>query len=237
MKLQKTWEKHKKLSESGYTMLEGLIAMVLVAATMSAIAPVVALSVGTRVQARRVELAAQAARSYIDAVRSGDKKYTPDFLSVPIQKGQPSAPATGSLDCQKGGGFCGETDDGKPYDGERKLFCIDGDETKGCQVESTTDMIIQTGRYHPTADNPDLGYQLLVRVYRADSFQETSLCPGGANCPKEEEKSSQSTVTSAIGNRKLPVLQFITDIAPKELNGSFKNICDRLAKGNSATCN
>ncbi len=36
---------------------------------MTAIAPVIVLSVGNRVQARRVELATQAARSYVDSLR------------------------------------------------------------------------------------------------------------------------------------------------------------------------
>jgi type II secretory pathway pseudopilin PulG len=38
---------------------------------MVGIAPVLVLSVATRVQARRVELGTQAARTYIDGVRSG----------------------------------------------------------------------------------------------------------------------------------------------------------------------
>ncbi|MCL2927684.1 MAG: hormogonium polysaccharide secretion pseudopilin HpsB, partial [Trichodesmium sp. MAG_R01] len=191
MNKQQTQQKILKWQQtnpnSGYTILEGLVAMVLVATTMSAIAPVVALSVGTRVQARRVELAAQAARSYIDTLRSGGEKDIPVLLPAPIRKGQPSAPTGESPVCNKGGSFCGK-EEKDPKGSERQFFCVNGDDEEGCQLYSLTDMIIQTGRYHPTADNPDLGYQLLVRVYRADSFQETSLCPGGANCPKEEEK-------------------------------------------------
>ena len=71
MKLQKIREKHKKLSESGYTLMKGLVAMIMVAALMSAIGSVIALSVGIRIQARRVELATRAAKSYIDGLNSG----------------------------------------------------------------------------------------------------------------------------------------------------------------------
>ena len=71
MKLQKIREKHKKLSESGYTLMEGLVAMIVVATLMSAIGSVIVLSVGVRIQARRVELATRAAKSYIDGLNSG----------------------------------------------------------------------------------------------------------------------------------------------------------------------
>ena len=52
--------------------MEGLVAMIVVATTlMSAIGSVIALSVGVRIQARRVELATRAAKSYIDGLNSG----------------------------------------------------------------------------------------------------------------------------------------------------------------------
>src|SRR4028118_710341 len=57
--------------EGGYTIIESLVAMIVVSVLMIAIAPVMAFSVATRVQARRVELATQAARTYIDALRTG----------------------------------------------------------------------------------------------------------------------------------------------------------------------
>ncbi len=49
---------------------------------MVSIAPVIALSVATRVQSRRLELATQAARTYIDGVRSG--KSAPPAQLVPL---------------------------------------------------------------------------------------------------------------------------------------------------------
>ena len=58
-------------SQSGFTIMECLIAVVVVSVLMAAIAPVIALAVSTRVQSRRVELATQAARAYIDSITSG----------------------------------------------------------------------------------------------------------------------------------------------------------------------
>ena len=65
-------KQHQNLSQSrdgGYTIIESLVAMIVVSVLMIAIAPVMAFSVATRVQARRMELATQAARAYIDALR------------------------------------------------------------------------------------------------------------------------------------------------------------------------
>src|SRR6476469_3620673 len=55
-----------KPQDSGYTIIESLVAMIVVSVLMIAIAPVMAYSVATRVQARRIELATQAASAYID---------------------------------------------------------------------------------------------------------------------------------------------------------------------------
>ena len=74
-------QRFRSYQESGYSIVEGLVAMIMVAALMSAVAPIIAYSVGTRVQARKVELAAQAARSYIDAVRLGKLDPPPSLAS------------------------------------------------------------------------------------------------------------------------------------------------------------
>ena len=69
--------KHKKQqiilsnSDSGFTIIESLVAIVVVSILLSAIAPVLVMSTAIRVQARRIELSTQAARTFIDGVRSG----------------------------------------------------------------------------------------------------------------------------------------------------------------------
>jgi prepilin-type N-terminal cleavage/methylation domain-containing protein len=61
----------KNSSQSGFTLMECLLAIMIVAILLSAVAPAIVLAVATRLQARRVELASQAAQAYIDGVRSG----------------------------------------------------------------------------------------------------------------------------------------------------------------------
>lgn len=201
--------------ESGYTIIESLVAMIVVAVLMSAIAPVIALSVGTRVQAKRVELASKAAKSYIDWVRSDIQANTPpSYIGVDLDDAP--APTSGSLDCNDNP-YCTS-----PPQTNSSLFCVNGDDTPGCSTESLTDMIVQGVRRY---GNISEGYVLGVRVYRADAFKETTLCgPQTQSCPTE-----QSTITNAIGNRRLPVLQLTTEIAPTQ--NSFENLCDRLQGG------
>ncbi len=57
--------------QSGFTIVESLMAIVVVGILLTVIAPVITLSVATRVQARRVELATQAVKTYIDGIRTG----------------------------------------------------------------------------------------------------------------------------------------------------------------------
>ncbi|MFM6395306.1 MAG: prepilin-type cleavage/methylation domain-containing protein, partial [Planktothrix sp.] len=93
-------------SESGYTILEGLMAVVVVAVLVSAIGPVIAFSVGTRAQARRVELATQAARSYIDWVKSPPDTTETETRHPKLTSN--TAPSTGDLsgDCTTKDGYC-----------------------------------------------------------------------------------------------------------------------------------
>lgn len=215
--------------QSGYTIIESLVAMIVVAVLMSAVAPVIALSVGTRVQARRVELATQAAKSYIDWVKSDPANNAPSVIAGELKDAP--APNSGSLACN-GNQYCTTPTPAMYND----LFCVNGDDTPGCSTDSLTDMVVQGMRFQNSLD-ASLGYALGVRVYRADAFQETNLCGPSlenptASCPT---RTQQSTVTNAIGNRKLPVLQLTTEISPTQ--SSFQNLCNRIAWGNGLNPN
>jgi prepilin-type N-terminal cleavage/methylation domain-containing protein len=80
-------KQHQNLSQprdGGYTIIESLVAMIVVSALMVMIAPVMAFSVATRVQARRTELATQAAKAYIDALRSESIKFNGPIPGFPL---------------------------------------------------------------------------------------------------------------------------------------------------------
>jgi prepilin-type N-terminal cleavage/methylation domain-containing protein len=140
---QKQPQNLPKSRDGGYTIIESLVAMIVVSVLMIAIAPVMAFSVATRVQARRMELATQAARAYIDALRTGA-----------IKPSDPKFP---------------DTNTAAPGSSLGTLYCVDLDGNPGCT--SSRDFRIQGVR--SPGGTPDdakaAGYALTVRVYRADA--------------------------------------------------------------------
>ena len=181
--------------DGGYTIIESLVAMIVVSVLMIAIAPVMAFSVATRVQARRVELATQAARTYIDALRTGAIK--PNDKGFPAT-GNPTAPPTAS----------------------NSLYCVDLDEMVGCLDTSKKDFYVQgvtqNGGTTPTAT----GYDLTVRVYRADAFSS----------PGTMKIEQQSVANSGLGDPKAPLVVMKTEIPPTTQGGSspYRSLCTRI---------
>jgi prepilin-type N-terminal cleavage/methylation domain-containing protein len=217
-------KQHQNLSQprdGGYTIIESLVAMIVVSVLMIAIAPVMAFSVATRVQARRTELATQAAKAYIDGLRSQSIKFNdPDIQGFPAQStattpetlANTPVPAPGSQDT---------------------LYCVDMDgdvdmNGNGCETSSTKDFYVQGAWLNPdpsiTNGNPTLkGYQLLVRVYRADSFAP------GVTLNQTPQAKKQSVVGSGLGDPTIPVVEMSTEI-PASGNPSYKSIYDRLGQ-------
>jgi len=182
--------------EGGYTIIESLVAMIVVSVLMIAIAPVMAFSVATRVQARRVELASQAATAYINALRVGAIKpntnTTPPrpFPAQDLSVGTAPPPAPANL---------------------AELYCVDLEETppNACTGSSKKDFLIQGLWRNPANPNPDpttTGYELTVRVYRADVFSSSS--------PGQIKIEQQSVANSGLGDPKAPLVVMKTQIPP-----------------------
>lgn len=207
-------------SESGYTILEGLMAVVVVAVLVSAMGPVIAFSVGTRVQAKRVELATQAAKSYIDWVKSPPAA-NETGTRHPTQTAK-TAPSTGDLagTCTTADGYCNPTD--------KKLYCVNFDENAGCQTSSLVDMVVQpiiTSVKDNNANNVNLGYQMQVAVYRANSFS--------SGITLQPATKSDSLTTNALGNRSLPLVVMKTEVFPQD--ATYDNLKERINGGSAPT--
>jgi len=214
---QKQQQNLSQSRDGGYTIIESLVAMIVVSVLMIAIAPVMAFSVATRVQARRVELATQAARTYIDALRTGAiASPTPG----PAGQGFPIQVTTTNV-----------SDAIAPSDPDNTLYCIDMD-GGGCKPTSSRDFYVQ-GAWRNPSNPPDpttTGYELMVRVYRADSF----ALPSGETLkqkPKDEKK--QSVVGSGLGDRTMPVVEMTTQIPPTTEGGAsaYRSLCARTPNG------
>ncbi|MBE9192496.1 type II secretion system protein [Gloeocapsopsis crepidinum LEGE 06123] len=194
-------------NQSGFTIIESLMAVIVVGILMSAIAPAIALSVATRVQARRVELATQAARTYIDGVRSGT--ITPPSTTVERSSTQyflhDVNPPTASAE------------------GLASLHCVSLDETSGCSSTSSKDLVIQAVRsVTSTSTDADKGYRLGLRVYRADGFSDS----GSLKASDRNTRQTQITFTGGLGDRKKPLVEMTTEITTAKT--TFQDFCDRL---------
>ena len=199
------------------------MAIVVVAILMAAISPVIVLSVATRVQARRVELATQAARTYIDGVRSGaipqpplatNAVYRSTSQSFLESVAVPTSP--GSFDNCSANSYC--------TTGSTQVYCIDGDSDNKCNAKSSKDFAVQafrsttvTSPASATVDDFRSGYRLGVRVYRADAFRDTTTLKAATKA---------ATFAGGFGDRKAPMVEMTTDINSGQT--TFRDFCDRL---------
>lgn len=239
-------------NQSGFTIIESLLAIIVVAVLLTAVTPMIVLSVGTRLQARRVELATQAARTYVDGVRTGaitppkhivvlsevtNPTTTRDFSSQRNVLADAEPPTSGS------GLTCPSTTTGYPYCSNSatspySLYCIDNDGDGQCTARSPKDFIVQAFRSvtatpaNATEEQTqiDKGYLLGVRVYRADAFNDTTAilrsagCTGAVSSCTNPQK--QGTATGGLGQRKAPLVVLTTEIATDVTK--FRDLCDRF---------
>jgi len=194
-----------KPQDSGYTIMESLVAMVVVSVLMIAIAPVMAYSVAIRVQARRIELAAMAGRAYVDALRVGAIKSTD--IGFPT-KDTSVAPAVAPVPAST--------------NPENILYCVNLDEKPGCA--GSKEFFVQGAWRNPantTTDPTPTGYDLTVRVYRADGFTGKTMTT-----------TQQSVANSALGNPQAPLVVMQSQIPPTTGEASsYGSLCDRLKDG------
>ncbi len=213
--------KQKILSnQSGFTIIESLVAIMVAGILMTAIAPTIVLSVATRVQAKRVESAVDASKSYIDGVRSGTitppplpANKTEDELKV-YDFSQYNAPQQGTLTCTANT-YCTSP--------QTNLYCIDGDADGSCSSTNSRDMIVQAFRYNKNSTDPEDGFSLGVRVYRADAFKSGITL----KALKDPNTKKESTFTGGTGLKSVqtPLMEITTEIS----NGTqFGNFCARL---------
>jgi len=231
-------------TQSGFTIIECLLAIIIVSLLMAAVAPVLALSVATRVQSRRVELATAAAKSYIDGLRSGAILPPPIGTTAPptgtTALANAVVPSTSSLDCKTNRDYCTTP---------TNLYCINFDGF-GCTDNSPKNilraMIIQPIAYNPNQTTPataSQGYQLGIRVYRADAFNGTNELKAGKDQKKDQPRVVAASFTGGLGDKQAPLVEMTTEIVTdlkKNPTGSptkFIDLCKRvyLTKNTGAT--
>lgn len=239
-------QKSLSAKSSGFTIIECLLAIILVGIMMTAIAPVIVLSVATRVQARRVEQATMAARTYIDGIQTGAIPAPASLVTLP------APPTPGTFNPTDRGNFAAvlpppagttlacsndPTDPIYPYctnDPNLSLYCVDNG--GGCVGANTKDFIVQAFRsaavppvvVPPAVVPPDdgsQGYLLGVRVYRADLFDGNSTFSttqerGESNNLTRKVGTNAGGTGRVLGQANGPMIELTTEIRPnvKQVN-------------------
>lgn len=223
------------VKDAGFTLLESLMAVVVVSILIVSIGPMVALSTASRVNARRVDQATQAGRGYIEAVR-GQVYDTTDFpaslrSSVNTQ-GQYTfdlpAPTNANFSIPAGCNLDIADTTVKNINGGRVPgVCVDAN-GDGFRIDDPQDLVIQPIRSGGTVADKlrDEGFWLAVRVYRADAFDGsvTTLYKG----TETECDSSKLVFVGNVGSKACPLVTMRSQII---LNLSLTN--NKLGTGNN----
>lgn len=224
-------------SNSGFTIIESIVALLVAAILLAAIAPVLVFSTATRVQARRVELATRAAKTFIDGVRTSAKTSSGVAITAPSDitpaLAAPSTTIKRNL-VDRPGDYLTDTTKMPVPDNTTKvsLYCFNQDGTisnPDCTSNTNKLFYIQARRIVQSTGSND-GYRLIIRVYRADvDFTKTLTTNTG-----ESTKKTQTPYAAGLGNRQAPLLEMTTDIANS--NTSFQALCQRLGTATNKAC-
>ena len=202
--------------ETGFTILESLVAAVVVGILIVSIAPMVALSTSARVNARRIDQATQAARSYIDAVRGGviDTTGFPTSLikNTPNAQGQYvfEDPVTPSNSIQPPTAAILSLDSASATTPVRGIK-VDTN-GNGFSVDDPQDLFIQPMRSGSTDATilKKQGFWLAVRVYRADALLSSTALRTGT----EASCNTGRTAFSNTASITCPVVTVRSQILP-----------------------
>ncbi|MBE9037707.1 hormogonium polysaccharide secretion pseudopilin HpsB [aff. Roholtiella sp. LEGE 12411] len=216
--------------ESGFTIIESLVALLVVAILLTAIAPVIVLATATRVQSRRVELATQAAKTFIDGVRTGAIEAPSEVITGSLE------PPTEDIPRTLADNLINSTDKMPAPTALTKtnLYCFNKNGQFTPPPDCISDLFyIQASRINVTTTETEakklaeIGYRLGIRVYRADA--DFPLTASTA-----DTKNTQTPFTGGLGSRKAPLVEMTTDIA--STNTSFQALCQRLGIATNKSC-
>ncbi|MHC5733805.1 hormogonium polysaccharide secretion pseudopilin HpsB [Nostoc sp.] len=197
-------------SQSGFTIIESLVAILVVSVLLVAIAPVLVISTATRVQAKRIELATGAAKAFIDGINS--KIVSDPTITVTLTADQTRKVSTSTSDYLLSSTLAPTASTG--------LYCFNKNGSLA-NPNCTSDLFyIQAIRVAVSGSDPDSGqgYRLGIRVYRSDAdFGTLTAASSGKKA---------ATFTGGLGDRKAPLVEMTTEIVRGQ--PSYNALCGRL---------
>ena len=239
--------KIRRSPESGFSLLESLVAAAVVGILIVSIAPMVALSTSARVNARRIDQATQAGRSYIDAVRGGVINVTnfPDYLvqaNIATSNNAQAQYTFEGIAPPTTTNFSAATICTNPYlipasptnnvsSGKVPGVCVDTN-SNGFSINDPQDLFIQPMRSGPlssvstaSSDLQSQGFWLAVRVYRADALAGIAALRDDKDTtclPSKTPFASTASITCPIVTMRSQI--FLPSVNPKNMDDISKGI-------------
>lgn len=227
-------QKASSSSDSGFTIIESLLGIVVVAILLAAISPVLVISTATRVQSRRIEKATQAANTFIDGVRTGSIE-APEANKIELPKVTETEPRTLEDNLITLGKMPAPTNANNP---DLYFFKSDGTICQSfgsgnCQKDPDRpfeEFFIQARQIIVEGSGTNDGYRLALRVYRGDvDFNKALVASDNTT------KKTASVVTGGLGNQQAPAVERTVDIS--NINTSFNALCQRFGVKTNQGCN
>jgi prepilin-type N-terminal cleavage/methylation domain-containing protein len=217
-----------KHTQSGFSLIEAIVAVVVVGILLSAIAPMIALSVAARVQARRVDQATQAGRLYTEGVRGGTIAVV-NFPATLLPAASATAPYFNDIPSPNSPGGIALSFNADCNNVNVPGICIDSN-SNGFSTSDPQDLVIQPMRTGGTGiANADAlsrrGFDLGVRVYRADAFAAPITLYTGS---ETECNFSKLTFISTLGSKQCPLVVMSAEVFPTIGGDNFDEIKNRI---------
>ena len=222
--------KYLRSTQAGFSLIESLVAVLVVAILMAAIVPTMVVTTASRVQARRVDLATQAARSYVDGVRGN----VIDIVNAP--------PTLSDFPFRSSSQYFTDTPANAPSSSTvTNLSKIPGVRIDangdGFSVEDPLDLVIQPLRTGSTDASIALkqGFYMQVRVYRADAFLADAMgnitgIKSGITLQTGQNEATcplgRQVFTGSLGSQSCPLVIMKVEVYPKE--STFSDIKGRI---------
>jgi prepilin-type N-terminal cleavage/methylation domain-containing protein len=222
MRIQRRSRRHA--SQAGFTLLEALVALIIVSIIMVFITPPIFMATASRIQDRRAEQALQLAQAEIDRVRATVERGTYTDDDIPDQVTQRleavPAPTTISRQLKSSVSRC------NTYDGSKipSNTLLQVDVTGDCE----SDFLVQSFR----SDGPDsgsttpytTGFRMATRVYVDLSSLRNNL--GGLQSPPKP--ASLSFTTGLGGQSKQPLSILYSTVVRNDTSNSlqdYRTVC------------
>jgi prepilin-type N-terminal cleavage/methylation domain-containing protein len=218
-------QKNLSTDDSGFTIIESLIGIVIVAVLLAAISPVLVMSTAIRVQAKRIEKSVQVANSFIDGIRGESIPAPGKIISLPAVTASLPRDQTNNLFTTVNPGTSSIINASNDFYLAKRdgTICLLG--TTGCvrDISNPLDEFYIQAAQIRVGTLTTTGYRLGMRVYRADIDLSQTVLAGATNTSVQ---TIDSSVTSGLGNKQKPMIERAVDITGSAT--TFKSLCARL---------